>query len=334
VRGTGDDWKIFWNAGHHVGNAALLTASHFAYTPAAAWLLWPLAHLSLAAGYFAYVALMLAATVTAAWLASRLYALSLPVAALMALAWGPLTIAVCLGQNSPFALLLVTLSIFAIVRSDEPLAGIAVGLLLYKPSDAVPLLFLLLILKQWRSIGIAAICAAGWYVLSASATSDWLWPVPYAHMLAGLYRSDDTMNADFAISVPTILARLGAPTLLAWAAGAAILVASTPFLLRVSRLEAASIVPLIGLAASPHAWGYEAVLALPALWLMATRFNPARAAIIAVAYAIAPIYLLARQLHFDALAVPVLGGVTIWFATQARDLLAKTPFRRWRDERA
>ncbi len=107
VRGTGDDWRIFWHAGHTVGSAAILTTSHFAYTPGAAWFLWPFAHLPLATGYFFYVGLMVGAAVSAAWVASKLYGLSLAVAALMALAWWPFTIAICLGQNSPIALLLV-----------------------------------------------------------------------------------------------------------------------------------------------------------------------------------------------------------------------------------
>ncbi len=314
VRGAGDDWRIFWHAGRTVGSADLL-ASRFAYTPGAAWALWPFAHVRLATGYFLYVALMVAAAATAAWLASKLYGLSIAIAALMSFAWWPFVIAICLGQNSAIALLLITAAIAGIVRHDRALAGLSVGLLLYKPTDAVPLLFLLIVLKEWRSLSIVGLCAAGWYALSAGATNDWLWPVPYVHALAALYRSDVAMNSDFAISLPTMLARLGLPALFGGIVGAAILVGSAPLLRRVSRLEAASIVPLIGLAASPHAWGYEAFLALPALWLGASRLNLVRAGIIATAYTIAPIYVFSRQMHFDALAIPILGGAAFWLAT-------------------
>lgn len=312
VRGTGDDWRLYWLAGHTVGSAALLTSSRFVYTPGAAWILWPFALLPLATGYFLYVAGMVAAAVAAAWLASKAYGLSFAAAALMALAWWPFTIAICLGQNSPIALLLTTGAIAAIVRRDRALAGLCVGLLLYKFTNAVPLLFLFIIWKEWRSLGVVALCAAGWYGLSAGATHDWLWPVQYVHALAALYHRDVRLN-DFALSVPTMLARFGMPTVLGWIAGAAVLIGSGPLLLRVSRLEAASIVPLIGLAASPHAWGYEAVLALPALWLAASRLNLVRGVLIATAYAIAPIYVFSRQLHFDALAIPIIGGVAFWF---------------------
>lgn len=325
VRGGGDDWRIFWNAGHVVGSAAIITPAHFAYTPGAAWLLWPFARLPLATGYFLYAAIMVAMTMGAAWLATKVYPLSLPVAALMAVAWAPLTIAICLGQNSPAALLCTMLAIVAFVRREQVLAGAAVGLLLYKPSDAIPLIFLLAVRRQWRSLGIVAIFGVVWYLLSAAAASNWLWPIPYARMLAELYRSDVVMNADYAISVPTLLSRLGAPMLVGWIAGAAILAVSGPFLFRVTRLEAASVVPLIGLAASPHAWGYEAILALPAMWFATARLTRVRVILLLAAYAAAPIYLYARALRFDALALPVLAGTAYWFAIQAQALRERSP---------
>ena len=318
VRGTGDDWRIFWHAGHTVGTPAILTASHFVYTPGAAWVLWPFAHLPIATGYFIYVALMVLFAVTAARLASELYGLPLALTTLMALAWGPFTIAICLGQNSPVVLFLATLTIYGVVRARPAIAGLATGLLLYKPSDAVALLFLLAILRMWKAMGVAAICAAGWYLVSVAAAADWLWPAPYLHTLATLYRSDVVLNADFAISLPTMLARLGAPSAVAWGAGAALLLGCAPLLLRVSRLEAATVVPLIGVAASPHAWGYEAILALPALWLAVTRIDGVRLAAVLAAYALAPLYLYARQLHFNALAIPILGGTAFWIWSTLR----------------
>jgi len=114
------------------------------------------------------------------------------------------------------------------------------------------------------------------------------------------------------------LSRLGAPTVVAWAAGFALLLGSAPLLLRVSRLEAASMVPLIGVAASPHAWGYEAILALPAMWWAVSRASTSGIAAIVAVYATAPLYVLGRQLHFNVLAIPVLGGVAVWIWLQVR----------------
>ena len=318
VRGGGTDWRIFWNAAHMVGTPSLLTASRFVYTPGAAWALVPFAWLPIAPSYFLYVAIMAGLVFAAARLAAAVYGLPFSVTAVMALAWFPLTIAICLGQNSPVALFLIVVTIYAIVREQWIVAGLSAGLLLYKPSDAVALLFLLALLRAWRSLGVAAICAVGWYALSAAAVHDWAWPLPYVHTLTTLYRSDVVLNADFAISLPTMLARIGLPAALDWAAGALLLLASAPLLLRASRLEAASMAPLIGVAASPHAWGYEAMLALPALWLAVTSVTPLRLALVGAAYAVAPLYLYARELHFNALAIPVLGGTAAWFWRRRR----------------
>ena len=312
VAGTGDDWRIFWGAGHSVGTPALIRASRFAYTPGAAWLLWPFAHLPIAAGYYIYVVIMVACATAAAWLASKIYSLPFQTTAFMAFAWAPFTIAICLGQNSPVALLCVMLATFGIVRRNQSLAGIGLGLLLYKPSDAVAVAFLLLILRQWRALAVAAAFALAWYLSSAAAAHDWLWPTQYVTMLSALYGRDVVANADYAISVPTLLTRFGVPNAAAWLAGAILLLASTPLLLRVSRLEAASVAPLIGVAASPHAWGYEAILALPFLWLAAARLNAVTFALLAVAYVVAPFYLFARVIHFNVLTIPVLGGVALW----------------------
>jgi Glycosyltransferase family 87 len=320
VRGNGDDWRIFWDVGHKVGSTAVITASHFAYTPGAAWAIWPLARLPIATGYFIYVVIMVALTGATAWLAKRVYGLPFSVPAVMAFAWAPFTIAICLGQNAPLALLFTMLAIAAFVRGDDLLLGASVGLLLYKPSDAVPLIFLLFISKQWRSLGVVALCGAAWYLLSVAAANDWLWPIPYAHMLHALYHTDRVANTDYAISLPTILGRFGARAPIRWAVGAVMLLGSAPFLLRVGRREAASVVPLVGIAASPHAWGYEAILALPAMWLAVTRPSPLRLALVAMAYLIAPLYLYVRPLHFDMLAIPVVGGTAYWFAIQARSI--------------
>ncbi|HVR46931.1 MAG TPA: glycosyltransferase family 87 protein [Candidatus Binatia bacterium] len=312
VAGKGDDWRIFWGAGHNVGSLALVTASHFAYTPGAAWLLWPFAHLPIATGYYIYVVLMTACATLAALLASKIYHLPFEVAALMALAWAPFTVAICLGQNSPVALLCVVIVIFAIVHNDQPLSGIGLGFLIYKPSDAIAIAFLLAIFRQWWALIIAGVFAIGWYLLSVSATRDWGWPIPYIQMLSTLYSRDAAMNSDFAISVPTFLMRFGISTPVAWLVGGTILFGSAPLLLRAPRLEAASWVPLIGVAASPHAWGYEAILALPAFWLTTVRLNKISLVLLILSYLAAPFYLFVRAIHFNVLALPVLGGVMLW----------------------
>lgn len=312
LRGIGDDWQLYLDAGRHVGSMALLTQAHFVYTPAAAWVMWPFAHLPLAAGYFIYVALMVGLATGAAWLASKTYGISLPIAILMALAWFPFTIAISLGQNSPAALLLTMLAIFAIVKRSDFLAGLAAGLLLYKPNDAVPFLVLFLFLRQWRSLAVAAASVPIWYVLSVAATGDWGWPQPFSHMFATWYHYDATIDAVFSINIPGLLLNANVPESMAVIVGIAVFLLTMPLLLGVSRAEAASIAPLIGIACSPHAYGYEAILILPAFWLAASRPNALRVVALWVAYCIAPLYLFARPWHFDVLAIPVLGTFAAW----------------------
>ncbi|HEX3458893.1 MAG TPA: hypothetical protein VHR97_13160 [Candidatus Baltobacteraceae bacterium] len=66
---------------------------------------------------------------------------------------------------------------------------------------------------------MGAASAAGWYLLSALSVADWLWPVSYLRPLSALYRSDVALNSDLAMSIPTLLTRIGAPGVVAWAAG-------------------------------------------------------------------------------------------------------------------
>jgi hypothetical protein len=324
IRGTGNDWQLYLDAGHHVGTLALLTQAHFVYIPGAAWGMWPFAHVPLAVGYFFYVALMVALTAAAAWLASKAYGISLSLAILMGLAWFPLTIAISLGQNSPIALFLTMLAIFAIAKRRDLLAGMATGLLLYKPNDAIPLLALFVILRQWRSLAIAGCAIPVWYLLSVGATGDWTWPVPFGHMFAAWYHYDATIDAVFAISIPGILLSLGAPAPTAVLVGCILFLVTLPLLAGVSRTEAASVVPLIGIACSPHAYGYEAILALPCFWLAASRLTVARSVTIWIAYLTAPIYVIARTVHFDILALAVIGFFVAWVYTRSRALLLAT----------
>ncbi len=325
IKGTGDDWRIFWNAAHHIGNLTLLTEARYVYTPGSAWVLWPFAQMPLAIGYFVYVFLMIALATGAALLASNVYGISARLAVPMALAWFPFSIAIFLGQNSPVALLLTMVVVFAIVRQRDWLAGLGVALLLYKPNDAIPFLLLFVVLKQWRSLAAAAISIPIWYLLSVAATGDWAWPLPYSQTLTSWFHYDAGIDAVFSINIPGILLNLGSSSAVAVAVGAVLLLLTMPLLSRVSRIEAASVAPLAGIACSPHAYGYEAILALPILWLAVSQPNRARIAGVCLAYCIAPLYYFSRPMHFDSLAIPVLGAFAAWLWTRLSHPFAAVP---------
>lgn len=278
------DFPQFWAAGRTVGTADLLdrglhgaweaangvAPDLFPYTPGTAWFFAPFSILPMAAGFWVHAAVMTALVGVAGFLAGRTFGLQGRVGLIVAFAWGPCMVAVAFGQNAPLALLLVVLALEGLRRDSDALVGLGVGLLLYKPTVAIPLLVLLLLRRRWRALGVAALVAAGWYIASVAATAgDWMWPI---HLLAALgvyYGPNTSFNAIRATSIPGVLVGNGAPPIVAWGLAAALVVAALPRLLRSPIVEAAAGACLIGLAVSPHSLNYEAALALPAiLWTM------------------------------------------------------------------
>jgi hypothetical protein len=104
----------------------------------------------------------------------------------------------------------------------------------------------------------------------------------------------------------------GTPNGIAVGVGLAVFLLTIPLLAKASRIEAASVVPLIGIACSPHAYGYEAILALPAFWFIVSRRSASVNVAVFLAYCIAPLYVLARPMHVDVLALPIIGALALW----------------------
>jgi hypothetical protein len=75
---------------------------------------------------------------------------------------------------------------------------------------------------------------------------------------------------------------------------------------------------LVGLAASPHAWPYDAAVALPAaFWVMTEVAEPWRTRIIVGAFAVAPLWLASNVIHFDLLALVIVGAAIVWLVGRA-----------------
>jgi hypothetical protein len=327
------DWPAFWSAGATVATPDLLDpvrhqawqlahdlpAAFFAYPPGTAWLFWPFALVPLPLGFVLHGLLMLACAVAAGWLAGPVYGLDRRVAVLATLAWAPVTASIVLGQNGPLGLLLAIVAIGGIVGGRATPAGLAIGLLLYKPTFAAPLVGLL-ILRRRAELGIVALVAISWYLAGVAASAgDWTWPVAWLNGLRGYLEADFAGNADKAISLPGLVARLpGVPTWLPLVVGAAVVALAIPRLVRAPMLEAASAASLIGVAASPHAWGYDAALVVPfLLWLLgdhgrAALAEPWRTRLIVAAYVLAPLWLVSRQTIVSVLAVVVLAMAAAW----------------------
>jgi Glycosyltransferase family 87 len=329
-----EDWGNFWAAGATAGGRTLLdprlhaawqTAHHmrpqaFAYPPGVAWFYAPFARLSPMSSFFIDQSLMVGACFIAALLVARIYRFAVWFAIAAVFAWVPLLYGIFVGQSTPIALVIFLVAILALVDRRPVLAGLAAGILLFKPTDAVVLIALMALRRQWRSLAIVFACGIVWYLISVAATADnWAWPIEYARSLQGYYLTDFSTNAVKAFSLPMVLMYAGVPQTVGLAAAAALFLACVPLLLRAPMLEASSVAPLITLALSPHAWPYDVGLLIPALcFFMLVATEPWRTRIIAGVYIIAVLPLM----HFDPLAIVVLGGMALWLGCAAREQLS------------
>ena len=325
IRHGGGDWQVFAAAGSLAGTPALLHPPQawqsFFYLPGAAWALVPFARLPLGDSFILNAVLMLACAAAAGFVAARTYALPRATAVALFALWSPVVYAAAvIGQNAPFGLLLAQLSIAGMVRRSVALTAIPIGLLLYKPTYAVPLIGLLLVRALRRELAVVAAIAVGWYVLGVSATGgDWNWPAAWFRLVIEFAPGDFDVNAPFAVSAPALLVRAGAGV--PFTAGIVALFAVTVAcaLRRAPAAEAASAASLAGLALSPHAWAYDVVLTLPMIAFTAAALSePARTRLLLALAIVAPLFFLSPQLRWDPLALVVIGGTAAWLAIRLR----------------
>jgi hypothetical protein len=324
IRNGAGDWRVFAAAGARVGTPELLNPPEawqsFFYLPGVAWALAPFAHVPLTTSFLLNAFLMLACAAVAGVIAARTYGLDRATAVALYAFWSPVIYAVAIiGQNAPFGLLLAQIAIAGMVRGSVVLTAIPIGLLLYKPTYAVPMIGLLVARARWRELAIVGAMASMWYGFGVTATGgDWDWPTTWSHLLTRFAAGDLSVNAPFAVSLPALLVRTGTsvPAVACMTAIVA-LVAAVP-LRRAPAAEAGSAVCLIGLALSPHAWAYDAGLALPMIGCAAaTLADPGRTRLLLALSLVVPLFFASRQLGFDPLAVVVIGGALAWLASRS-----------------
>ena len=329
------DWTAFWTAGHLVGSVEIVSTERtiawqtarglalavFPYPPPAALLLWPFAQLPFDVSFWVHAATMLACAVAAAILGARVYRLPVSFAVLSAVAWAPVTSAVAIGQNAPFALLLAMVAISGIARGRWLRAGSAVAALLYKPTLGLPLGGVLVLRGWWRAVAVTVAGIGIWYVAGIwAAGGSPGWPLDWARTVGDWLADDGVRNADKAVSLPGLLSHAGLPDALAYLAGGLLVLAAIPRLRRAPLPEAAAGALLIGLAASPHAWGYEATVALPFIWWMMGGgiAEPWRTRLVVAAYVVAPMWMFSRYTVFSLVAALVLGAALLWLSGRWR----------------
>lgn len=325
VRG---DFANFWSAGANAGTAALLdparlavwqrahgiTPQAFVYPPGFAWFYTPFSHFAPLAAMTLEESAMAAVAVVAGLIAAATFpGFTRGFAVLATLSWGPMLSAIELGQNTAVALLLVFAAIWSLVERRQLLTGAAVGVLLYKPSLALPFVVLLALRRQWRALGVVAACAMAWYFLSVLAThGDWGWMRAYVSIVQASNAADFPGNVHKAYTIPTLLLGIGVPTPIALAVAAAAFIAAAPLMVRLPALEAGSMTALVGIATSIHAWPYEAALLLPAIFYAMLRIaEPWRTPLVGAAYGIAALALILPHAG-HALALLPIGGLTLW----------------------
>ncbi len=317
-RGGSQDWRVFVDAGMRAGTSALLHPQHagdtFAYLPGYAWIFVPFAHLPWTAGVWIGTLLMLACGIIAATIVARIYGITASSAFLLTFAWTPVLNAIAIAQNATLGLLLALLAIRGLMRDSTPLMALPIGLLLYKPTYALPLIAVLIVRGRMRALGLVVACAGVWYIASVAATGgDWGWPTDYAQTIVRYSGADFAFNAVKATSMPAVLLRWGAPALAIGFASLALLVAVLVTLRRVDACEAGSAACLAGLALSPHAWPYDAALAIPMIvlaWMrLPLRLGTIEAIVIAVT---GPLFLFSSLIGINPQAVVVIGGTIAW----------------------
>lgn len=334
------DWAFFWTGGATAGTRALLDPQlHLAferahgfqpgiwpYVPAFALLFVPASHAPLAAGYIVNVLVMVAFAAIAGTLLADAFSMPRWFGVAMALAWPPVKVAAIGGQNTPLALALIAAAILASRRGSTVAVGVALGLLLYKPSIAAPFIAVLLVRREWRALSSVAAFAAFWYLLSVPvAGGDWAWPATYANALRAYFLPDFLSNQLNATSLPELLMRFGISPAIAAAAGVVLFLVCLPRLVTMELAAALSVTSLLAVATSLHAWHYEPVIVLPAIfYALRAVAQPAITVCVIAAYVIADVSIFSISwLPWNLLIVVVLVWVPLVIVPSQRPGLAR-----------
>jgi hypothetical protein len=328
------DFPHFWSAGRTVGTPDLVDPvlrqrwgeqygmylSPWVYPAGAAWLFVPFGIWSLDAGFWLHAATMTGLVAASGLLGARLYGLDTKIGLVMAFAWTPCMASAVYGQNAPLGLFLSLLAVEGLRRDNDALAGLGAGLLLYKPTLALPVLGLLVLRLRWRALLVVAAVTVAWYLVGVpAAAGDWGWPAAWLSNLNSWYAQDTAHNTIRAVSLTGLLEGLGTPTLVSTSVGLAIVVLALPRLIGAPIVEAGAGALLVGLVVSPHALNWEGALMLPALlWALGGSGTglrePARTWLVAGACLVATEHLVSETLGFSVLVWIASVGALVWIA--------------------
>ena len=151
---------------------------YFAYPPHTALAYVPLSHLPYRLSYALHTMLMVGATVAALYLVRPMLPLvdrHFELTVIGAISFYPMYRAITGGQNTALTLLLLAGSWRAVNARRDAVCGVLLGLLLFKPQFALPIIGLHLLGRRWR-VGLSAALTAFacWGVGAALLGFGWL----------------------------------------------------------------------------------------------------------------------------------------------------------------
>ncbi|TML11000.1 MAG: DUF2029 domain-containing protein [Actinobacteria bacterium] len=264
---------------------------YFAYPPHTALVYAPLSHLPYRVSYALHTLLMVGATVAALYLVRPMLPVvngHFAIVAIGAVSFYPMYRAITGGQNTALTLLLLAGSWRAVDADRDVVAGLLLGLLLFKPQFALPLIGLHLLARRWRlgmsaAFTAAACWGAGAALLGVGWFGRWLDSVRFFTDLDARVNRRNAVSflgaADTLFGVGDSLGRL------LGAALALVTVAALVFVWHNRDRHHLCAPMMVALPAivliSPHAMFYDAgLLVLPLAALLATRHVQVREAVI------------------------------------------------------
>jgi hypothetical protein len=282
-------WPTLYDTAAHleVARSAGLELSAFQpnYSPAIAWAAAPLARLPYPDAMRAFVAVQFMAYGTAILLLVSIAGSHRRWGLLAALVWPTFIVSLRYGQISPLSLLLVAVALSARHRQRPAVAGIALGLLAYKPNLLIVPVLAFVITGQWRLLVGLAAGALGEQMLNlALAGPDAMHQ--YGEVLLRIARHPELVQffpaESHSVSGFSLLLIPSRP--LAWAMGWLAVPVTTWMVVRAWRVHddwrprwAALIVG--ALVASPHLLTYDLLLLAGPLVLLADWLPASRSAL-------------------------------------------------------
>jgi alpha-1,2-mannosyltransferase len=202
------DWQDLYSASRQIEAQKTLFPNEdlhllpFSYPPFVALAYYPFSLFNYRISYLIHTIFMIGALILTIQLIRPFNTLidRYPLCALaLTLSFYPLYRAILGGQNIATLLLLIIGSWRLVLARREWLAGLVLGLLLFKPQFAIPLIGLYVLSGRWR-VGLGSVCTAAVLYAISSWVSGPLWVVSWTKFTWWFSQTDAAVNRANSIS--------------------------------------------------------------------------------------------------------------------------------------